>query len=73
MVFDNVLPGKYAIAFFQDENGNQKLDTGFFGVPTEPFGFSKDVMGKRGPPSFEAAALDLPAGPVTVVMNAKYL
>ena len=73
VVFGDVLPGKYAIAFFQDENGNQKLDTGFFGAPTEPFGFSKDVMGKRGPPSFEAAALDLPAGPVTVVMNAKYL
>lgn len=72
-VFDDVRPGKYAAAFFQDENGNQKLDTSFFGVPTEPFGFSKDVMGKRGPPSFEAAALDLPAGPVSVVMNAKHL
>jgi uncharacterized protein (DUF2141 family) len=73
VVFDNVLPGQYALAFFQDENGNQKLDTSLFGVPTEPFGFSRDAMGKLGPPSFEAAALDLPAGPVSVVMNAKHL
>jgi uncharacterized protein (DUF2141 family) len=72
VVFDNVLPGKYALAFFQDENGNQKLDTNLLGIPTEGFGFSRDAMGKVGPPTFEAAALDIPAGPVVVVMNAKY-
>jgi uncharacterized protein (DUF2141 family) len=72
-VFADVRPGKYAAAFFQDSNGNQKLDTNLFGLPSEPFGFSKDAMGKLGPPTFEAAALDLPAGPVSVVMNAKYL
>lgn len=73
VVFGDVPPGKYAAAFFQDENGNQKLDTSLFGVPTEPFGFSRDAMGKVGPPPFEAAVLDLPAGPVSVVMNAKHL
>lgn len=72
VVFDNVPPGRYAVAFFQDLNGNQKLDTNLFGVPKEGFGFSRDAMGKLGPPSFAAAALDLPAGPVSVVMNAKY-
>jgi len=73
VVFNNVPPGKYAVAFFQDLNGNQKLDTNLFGVPKEGFGFSRDAMGKLGPPSFEAAALDIPAGPVSVVMTAKYL
>ena len=72
VVFNDVLPGKYAVAFFQDLNGNQRLDTNLFGVPTEGFGFSKDAMGKLGPPSFEAAALDIPAGQASVVMNAKY-
>jgi uncharacterized protein (DUF2141 family) len=72
VVFENVVPGKYAVAFFQDENANQKLDTSLLGVPTEGFGFSKDVMGKLGPPTFEAAAIDIPAGPALVVMNAKY-
>ena len=73
VVFENVLPGKYALAFFQDENGNKKLDTNLLGVPTEGFGFSKDAMGKLGPPTFAAAALYIPAGPVSVVMNARHL
>jgi uncharacterized protein (DUF2141 family) len=71
-VFDNVVPGKYAVAFFHDENGNGKLDTNLLGIPTEGFGFSKDAMGKLGPPTFAAAALSIPAGPVSVVMHAKY-
>jgi uncharacterized protein (DUF2141 family) len=73
VVFDDVKPGRYALAFFQDENGNKKLDTNLLGVPTETFGFSKDAMGKLGPPTFAAAAIDIPAGPVSVVMNAKRL
>ena len=32
--------GTYAISLFQDENGNAKLDTAAFGIPTEKFGFS---------------------------------
>ena len=71
-VFEDVVPGKYAVAFFHDENGNGKLDTSLLGVPTEGFGFSKDAMGTLGPPTFDAAALSIPAGPVTVVMHAKY-
>jgi uncharacterized protein (DUF2141 family) len=72
VVFDDVLPGRYAWAFFQDENGNQKLDTNLLGIPSEGFGFSRDAMGKLGPPTFEAGAIDIPAGQVSVVMNAKY-
>ena len=33
--------GQYIVAAFQDLNGNGKLDKNFFGVPTEPYGFSK--------------------------------
>jgi uncharacterized protein (DUF2141 family) len=73
VVFDDVRPGKYAVAFFQDENGNGKLDKSLFGAPTEPFGFSRDAMGRLGPPSFEAAAVRVPAGPLSVVINAKHL
>jgi uncharacterized protein (DUF2141 family) len=72
VVFNDVKPGRYALAFFHDENNNKDLDTSLLGVPTEAFGFSRDVMGKVGPPSFDAAAIVIPAGPVSVVMNAKY-
>src|SRR5690242_6852886 len=45
-VFERVPPGTYAISVIHDSNRNEKLDTNFFGVPKEGFGFSNDVMGK---------------------------
>lgn len=42
---------KYAVKAFHDVNGNKKLDTNFFGVPTEPYGFSNNARGTFGPPS----------------------
>jgi uncharacterized protein (DUF2141 family) len=47
--------GEYAISIFHDKNDNQKLDTNFIGIPKEAFGFSNDVMGLMGPPSFDEA------------------
>ena len=54
-VFDlgDVLYGDYAIAIYQDENGNGKLDTGTFGVPKEPFAFSNNFKPRFGGPDFE--------------------
>lgn len=45
--------GEYALSLFQDENGNGKLDTAAFGIPTEKYGFSNDAEGVMGPPSYE--------------------
>ncbi|MES0490690.1 MAG: DUF2141 domain-containing protein [Leptospirales bacterium] len=44
--------GEYMIAIFHDVNSNEKLETNFFGIPTEPYGFSLNQMGRFGP-SFE--------------------
>jgi len=73
VVLDNVVPGRYALSFVHDENDNKKIDTNWIGIPKEGFGYSKDVMGKFGPPKFDDAVMDVPAGPVTVVMHAKYM
>ncbi|MEM1142908.1 MAG: DUF2141 domain-containing protein [Pseudomonadota bacterium] len=51
-------PGRYAIAVFQDLNGNKKLDRSFGIFPREPYAFSSDA-GRYGPPGFEAAAISL--------------
>lgn len=48
--------GTYAIALFIDTNNNKKIDTNFFGIPKEQFGFSNNVIGRLGPPSFESAS-----------------
>lgn len=49
--------GRYALAAFQDFNGNGELDTNFMGVPQEPYGFSNYTVG--GPLSFEASGVVL--------------
>ncbi len=58
VVFENVPFGVYAVSIIHDENENGELDT-FLVIPTEPYGFSNNVMGKMGPPSFEQASFRL--------------
>lgn len=57
-----IAPGEYAITVYADLNGNGKLDTNFIGVPTEPIGFSRDAVGRFGPPGFKDAAFDISEG-----------
>lgn len=57
VVFTNLDPGHYALIAFHDENGNGRLDKGFFGIPSEPYGFGNDASGGLGPPSFEASSI----------------
>lgn len=54
---NNLKPGKYALAVFQDLNGNGRLDTNIFGIPIEPYGFSNAVRAKWRKPSFQDAAI----------------
>ncbi len=47
---DNIPYGEYAITTFQDMDGDEKLTTGFFGAPKEPFGFSNNFKPRfKGP------------------------
>lgn len=68
--FRDLLPGKYAVAAFQDVNGNGKLDKNFIGIPKEPYGFSNGARGTAGPPKFTDAAITLaPDGSTTIVLK----
>ena len=62
----DVEPGDYAIAVFQDLNGNGRIDRPFF-IPSEPYGFSNGA-GRRGPPRFEAAKVSVREPATTVVV-----
>ena len=59
VVFKDLPKGTYAIAVFQDWNGNQTLDLNWVGVPTEPYGFSNNPKLLFGPPGFEQCAFSL--------------
>lgn len=54
-VFDNLPAGSYAIKAFHDENNNDDFDTNFLGIPKEDYGFSNNVKGLLGPPSWNKA------------------
>ena len=55
-VFTGLPNGNYAIAVMHDENNNAKLDTNFFGIPQEGFGFSNGAKAHTfSPASFEEA------------------
>ncbi|WP_238183221.1 DUF2141 domain-containing protein [Methylobacterium trifolii] len=57
-VFRDVEAGTYAVAAFQDMNGNRRLDRTGLGLPQEPYGFSGDA-GRRARPDFARAAFGL--------------
>jgi uncharacterized protein (DUF2141 family) len=67
VVFHNVLPGRYAVRFFIDENNNRKLDKSILGVPKESWGCSNDAKGTFGPPKFEAMLFLLTAEKTIVI------
>lgn len=62
VVFPDVPPGPFAVAVFHDVNGNFELDTNFIGIPSEPWGVSKDAAGWLGPPKYASAQLTLHPG-----------
>lgn len=60
--FTDLPYGEYAISVFHDKNANNKLDTGFMGIPKEPLGTSNDAKVRFGPPKYKDArfVLDQP-------------
>ncbi len=68
LVFRDLAPGAYAVSVLHDENANGRLDTNVVGLPTERYGFSRDAVGRMGPPDFAQAQLDL-QGDTTVTVN----
>jgi uncharacterized protein (DUF2141 family) len=53
---DNLSPGTYAVAIYQDNNENGQLDKSGLGIPKEPYGFSGSW--KRGAADFDEASFD---------------
>jgi len=58
IIFQNIPYGTYALALFQDENNNGKIDRAVMGFPIEPYGISGN-KNTLGPPSFNDAEFDM--------------
>lgn len=60
--FSGLAPGRYAIKAFHDVDGDGKMGTNPFGIPSEPFAFSNNAAGMMGPPKWADAAFEVKAG-----------
>ena len=72
VTFSDIKPGNYAVSVFHDENQNKDLDQGMLGKPKEGYGFSNNVMGLIGPPSFKKARFYVPDGKSSIAIKLKY-
>jgi len=52
-------PGIYAVAVYEDLNGNHNLDHNFIGIPREPVGASNNPSARFGPPHFDECSFYL--------------
>jgi len=58
-IFRNLTAGVYAVTVIHDRNSNGELDTNFFGIPTESYGFSNNATAMFGPPSFSEVSIKI--------------
>jgi uncharacterized protein (DUF2141 family) len=70
-MIENLKPGKYAVRYYHDQNLNNKMDTNLLGKPTEGYGFSNNVTGKFGPPTFEKWLFEISENK-TIVLKPTY-
>lgn len=54
-VFHDLPPGEYAAKVLHDVDGDGTMDFNPFGIPTEPFAFSNNAVGRMGPASWAQA------------------
>ena len=73
LVVHNIEPGTYAVSAYQDVDESGKLRTGFFGVPTEPVGFSRNPpLGMHKPRFGNSAVAITPAGGTITIRMGHY-
>jgi len=53
--FKDVPAGKFAVSVAHDVNGNRKVDTNLFGIPTEQWGVSNNARPSLRAPRFDEA------------------
>jgi uncharacterized protein (DUF2141 family) len=69
--FNDVPQGTYAVSVGHNLNGNQRVDTNFIGLPTEPWGVSKNARPTLRAPRFEEASFKVAADAKGVFIDIK--
>ena len=59
--------GEYAVAIHHDENSNDEMDTNFLGIPSEPYGFSKNYVPTFRAPTFSECNFSVAKGATQIL------
>jgi uncharacterized protein (DUF2141 family) len=68
LTFPDLEPGEYAVAVYQDLNGNHRLDATIARHPTEPWGISNNARPDRAV-TWDDAKFTLPPGGAKIVIE----
>lgn len=72
VTFKNLQPGNYAVAVLHDANQDNKINTNFFGIPTEGFGFSQNPTISIGTPKFADSAFIVQGSDTKIKIKLQY-
>lgn len=72
VTFTDLERGEYAIGTLHDENANDRMDTGLFGIPKEGFGASNDAKSLLGPPKYKEAKFSLDSDTLHLEIRMNY-
>jgi uncharacterized protein (DUF2141 family) len=67
--FPGVAAGTYAVSVVHDLNGNARVDTNLFGIPTEAWGVSNNRRPTLRAPRFEEAAFQVDGEAKQIVLD----
>lgn len=65
-------PGTYAVAIYDDANGNHRFDLTMVGLPAEAYGFSNNPQIFVAPPGFRKAAFTVAPGVNRIAIRLDY-
>ena len=70
--FIGILPGRYALVCYHDENRNGKFDENVLGMPEEGYCFSNNVKPTLSAPNFNECAFNYGGGDQSISMTMIY-
>ena len=56
---ENLPYGEYALMLYHDENGNNKMDKNFIGIPKEGYGFSNNAKPRLSAPAYKRVKFEV--------------
>jgi uncharacterized protein (DUF2141 family) len=72
VIVTHLPPGRYAAQVHHDENLNNRVDRGIFGIPKEGIGFSNDAPIRLSPPRWPDAVFDYKGGAQVIHVKMRY-